>query len=171
MNCLSCHVVPQEKLVNTGGHPAGSEFNLVSWSQGIVRHNTFYSADNNMASPERKRMMAVMGVAAELQIGLKAAIAVNDAGGDYAKALAARIQKSKAALADMAEKTSSAGVQAIYAAVADIDMAAPMDKASVFTAIDNIASSAQALSNKGADLSALDALVESYGEYHGDSDS
>lgn len=170
MNCLACHVVPQEELVNTGGHPAGSEFNLVSWSQGIVRHNTFYSADNNMASPERKRMMAVMGVAAELQVGLKAAIALNDANGDYATALGARLQKAKSALADMAGKTSSSGVQAIYDAVAGIDMSMPMDESKATTAISSIATSAKALSKNGGDLSALDTLVESYGEYHGDSE-
>jgi len=171
MNCLACHVVPQEKLVNTGGHPAGSEFNLVSWSQGIVRHNTFYSADNNMASPERKRMMAVMGVAAELQIGLTAALSVNDARGDYALALFARIQKAKSALSDMADKTSSDAVQAIYDAVANIDFSGPMDQTKVTTAISNLATSAMALSKQGDDLSALDSLVESYGEYHGDAES
>ena len=171
MNCLACHVVPQEKLVNVGGHPAGSEFNLVSWSQGIVRHNTFYSADNNMASPERKRMMAVMGVAAELQIGLTAALTVNDAKGDYASALFSRIQKAQSALADMANKTSSDAVRTIYAAVADIDFSLPMDKAKISVAISNIATSAKALSKQGDDLSALDTLVESYGEYHGDAES
>ncbi len=33
-NCYGCHIVPQEKLVNVGGHPAGSSFELVYWSQG-----------------------------------------------------------------------------------------------------------------------------------------
>ncbi len=30
-NCFSCHLVPQEDLVNIGGHTAGSKFELVSW--------------------------------------------------------------------------------------------------------------------------------------------
>lgn len=30
-NCYSCHVVPNEDLVNKGGHKAGSPFELVSW--------------------------------------------------------------------------------------------------------------------------------------------
>src|SRR5690606_8261864 len=54
-NCLSCHVVPQEDLVNKGGHPAGSAFELVSWSQGEVRHNTWHSKgkDNVPSSAAR----------------------------------------------------------------------------------------------------------------------
>ena len=56
-NCYNCHTVPQEKLVNEGGHPAGSAFQLVSWSQGEVRHNVWYTdgKSNPEASPKRKR--------------------------------------------------------------------------------------------------------------------
>ena len=36
--------VPEERLVNVGGHTAGSAFELVSWSQGEVRHNLQKSA-------------------------------------------------------------------------------------------------------------------------------
>ena len=42
-NCYECHLVPNEKLVNIGGHKAGSNFELVSWLQGEVRHNFTYS--------------------------------------------------------------------------------------------------------------------------------
>ena len=39
-SCYRCHTVPDERLVNVGGHHAGSlDFELVSWSQGTVRHN------------------------------------------------------------------------------------------------------------------------------------
>jgi len=167
-NCLGCHVVPQENLVNTGGHAAGSEFNLVTWSQGIVRHNTFYSADNNEATPERKRMMAVMGVAAELQVGLNAAAAIKNTGGDYAKALMERLQKAKSVLSEMATRTASPGVKAIYEAVAELEIKLPIDKANATGAAASIATSARALSARGADLSALDAMIESYGEYRGE---
>ncbi len=34
-SCYRCHTVPDEKLVNVGGHVAGSmDFEMVSWSQG-----------------------------------------------------------------------------------------------------------------------------------------
>jgi len=71
-NCYACHVVPQEKLVNVGGHPAGSAFELVSWSQGEVRHNTWYTKENNPASAQRKRILYVVGLAVELETALRA---------------------------------------------------------------------------------------------------
>jgi hypothetical protein len=58
-NCYSCHVVPKEVLVNKGGHKPGSSFELLSWSQGEVRHNTWYSQgkENIAADGGRKRML------------------------------------------------------------------------------------------------------------------
>ena len=73
-NCYSCHVVPREKLVNVGGHPAGSKFELYSWSQGEVRHNVWYSKGkgNTQANADRRRMMYVVGLAVELETALRA---------------------------------------------------------------------------------------------------
>ena len=73
-NCYSCHVVPQEDLVNKGGHPAGSAFELVSWSQGEVRHNTWHSKgkENVPASAARKRMLYLVGLGVELETGIRA---------------------------------------------------------------------------------------------------
>ena len=73
-NCFGCHVVPQEDLVNKGGHRAGSDFELVSWSQGEVLHNTWYSKgkDNVPASAERKRMLYLVGLGVELETALRA---------------------------------------------------------------------------------------------------
>ena len=65
-NCYSCHVVPQEELVNKGGHPAGSSFELVAWSQGEIRHNVWYTEgeSNPPADMDRRRKMFVVGMAA-----------------------------------------------------------------------------------------------------------
>ncbi|WP_334149443.1 cytochrome c family protein [Hyphomicrobium sp.] len=73
-NCYGCHVVPEEDLVNKGGHPAGSAFELVSWSQGEVRHNTWHSKgrDNVPASAARKRMLYLVGLGVELETALRA---------------------------------------------------------------------------------------------------
>jgi hypothetical protein len=62
--CYGCHVVPEEDLVNKGGHRAGSAFELVSWSQGEVLHNTWYSKgkDNVPASAERNLMLYLVGL-------------------------------------------------------------------------------------------------------------
>ena len=72
-NCYGCHVVPQEDLVNKGGHRAGSAFELVSWSQGEVRHNTWYSKgrDNVPASAARMRMLYLVGLGVELETAIR----------------------------------------------------------------------------------------------------
>jgi len=69
-NCYGCHTVPKEKLVNVGGHPAGSDFELVAWSQGVIRHNLWYTKTNDEASDARKRLMYVVGQAVELETSL-----------------------------------------------------------------------------------------------------
>ena len=73
-NCYACHVVPKEDLVNKGGHPAGSQFELVSWLQGEVRHNTWHSKgkENVPAGAGRKRMLYLVGLGVELETGLRA---------------------------------------------------------------------------------------------------
>jgi len=72
-NCYGCHVVPEEDLVNKGGHKAGSDFELVSWSQGEVRHNTWHSKgrDNVPASAARMRMLYLVGLGVDLETALR----------------------------------------------------------------------------------------------------
>ncbi len=74
-SCYRCHTVPDEKLVNVGGHVAGSlNFEFVAWSQGKVRHN-FVRTDgkvNDPSSPERLRVMFVCGMIADLEFSLRA---------------------------------------------------------------------------------------------------
>ena len=73
--CLSCHTTPNEKLVNVGGHPAGSQdFELVAWSQGMVRHNFLRTGGSSNAreTQERLRVMYIVGVLADLEASFKA---------------------------------------------------------------------------------------------------
>ena len=75
INCYSCHMVPNEDLVNIGGHTAGTEeFELVRYSQGQIRHNFLRSngTNNEQASPERLRMMYVVGLIADLEFSTRA---------------------------------------------------------------------------------------------------
>ena len=103
-NCYSCHVVPQEKLVNVGGHTPGSAFELMSWSQGEVRHNTWYSKgkENVAADAARKRMLYVVGLGVELETGIRA---VSDATArqPYAFAMAKRVDAARKKLAAAAK--------------------------------------------------------------------
>jgi hypothetical protein len=99
-NCYSCHVVPQEDLVNKGGHPAGSAFELVSWSQGEVRHNTWHSKgkENLPASAARKRMLYLVGLGVELETGLRS-VARATARRLYAFQMAKRVDRARKQLA------------------------------------------------------------------------
>lgn len=80
-SCYSCHTVPDEKLVNVGGHKAGSaDFELVSWSQGMVRHN-FLRTDgqfNARETPQRLRVMYVVGMIADLEYSTRAVAAATE---------------------------------------------------------------------------------------------
>ena len=73
--CLACHTTPDEQLVNIGGHKPGTpEFELVSYSQGIVRHNFLRTggASNGAATQAQLRVMYVVGVMADLEASLRA---------------------------------------------------------------------------------------------------
>lgn len=82
-NCLSCHVVDNEKLV-AAGHKAASSFELTSWLNGEVRHNYFVDPEVNADAPslwmentestaaERDRMKFVVGALAQNEMLLRA---------------------------------------------------------------------------------------------------
>jgi hypothetical protein len=103
-NCLSCHVVPQEDLVNKGGHAAGSAFELVSWSQGEVRHNTWHSKgkENVLASAAHKRMLYIVGLGVELETGIRS-VSRATARKRYAFEMAKRVDQARKQLAAAAK--------------------------------------------------------------------
>ena len=74
-SCYRCHTVPDERLVNVGGHIAGSmDFEFVSWSQGTLRHNFVRSqgTTNEASSRDRLRQMFMAGMIADLEFSLRA---------------------------------------------------------------------------------------------------
>lgn len=107
-NCLSCHVVPREDLVNKGGHKAGSAFELLSWSQGEVRHNTWHSkAKSNVpANAARKRMLYLIGLGVELETAIRA-LAKATARKPYAFVMAKRVDSARKELAAAAKAAPS----------------------------------------------------------------
>ena len=73
--CYDCHTVPNERLVNAGGHLAGSnDFELVAWSQGMVRHNFLRTGGttNGELTPAELRVTFVVGVLTDLEYSLRA---------------------------------------------------------------------------------------------------
>lgn len=74
-SCYRCHTVPDERLVNVGGHNAGSlDFEFVAWSQGTLRHNFVRTNGqvNDPSSRPRLRQMFVAGMIADLEFSLRA---------------------------------------------------------------------------------------------------
>lgn len=74
-SCYRCHTVPDERLVNVGGHNAGSlDFEFVAWSQGTLRHNFVRTngQTNDASSKERQRQMFVAGMIADLEFSMRA---------------------------------------------------------------------------------------------------
>jgi len=76
--CYACHSIDDQELTGTAGHPTGSGFELVTWSQGEVRHNFGQrpSADsgerNQESSQDRRVLMYVIGRGLELEFALRA---------------------------------------------------------------------------------------------------
>ena len=100
-NCFGCHTVPNEALVNTGKHKAGSDFDLVAWSQGEVRHNFVSSGGapdsptNRPATKEQLRRLYVVGAMVDLEFSLRNLAAAQDAGGEYHAAMTARVNRCR----------------------------------------------------------------------------
>ncbi len=160
-NCYSCHTVPDEELVNKGGHKPRSDFDLVSWSQGEVRHNYFYSPDkkNRPATPAHKRVLYVVGQGLDLEYSLRAASKATAAGpflDNATKSVASVLAKLKEIQAAQAIPEVAEMIAAGSDAAAKSGNAAAFNKAA-----DAISAANQkfARTNDGEKLAAIDKLV------------
>ena len=115
-NCASCHAIAHEDLVDIGGHPVGSAFEMLTWTMGEVRHNVWYTPENNEATAERRRMLYLAGLALTLETSLNALSEVRNPDGKYAADMreragraAARLGQAADLLADVPELREIAG--------------------------------------------------------------
>jgi len=110
--CVECHTVPNEDLVNQGQHTAGSDFGLVSWSQGEVRHNFLSSPgapddpSNPPASQERRRLFYVMGAVADLEYTLRNLVRLESEGSQFHEAMVARANRLRDKISEILEAES-----------------------------------------------------------------
>ena len=106
-SCCSCHMVSHEALVNVGGHNAGSdEFELVSWSQGSLRHNFQSSGGlaNQPSSRERLRAMYVVGLITKLEYSLRSTSAATEVATVWLCQRRKSVPGPRAQLADVQDK-------------------------------------------------------------------
>jgi hypothetical protein len=173
MNCFQCHTVPKEDLVNKGQHPAGSDFELVAWSHGEVRHN-FLNDDpakrkeqpeNQDSSKETKALFYVVGKALDLEFALRG-LAKATAEGTYLTAMGERAQKAYDALKGLGGMDSI--LSQVPADGGKVKVAAGND-AEYTKAADGIRKVAQTIeSNQGGFSAALSAAAGKLpSEYHG----
>jgi hypothetical protein len=160
-NCYNCHTVPNEKLVNVGGHPAGSKFELVSWSQGIVRHNFIESeGKQNTKKPiERIRAMFCVGLMADLEFSLRSVSKATERG-EFAFRMAKRVDVARKRLEKAHELTKhpllEQAVKAGYSASISLE-----NREKLVGAANMIASIAKEFSDTedGSNLAAIDGLL------------
>ena len=166
-NCFGCHTVPNERLVNVGGHPAGSKFELVSWTHGEVRHNVWYTKENNESSAPRKRLMYVVGLMLDFEYGLRG-VAKATKKAKYAKAMARRASRAKKALAKVAKAVQAPEIAEILAVAKGAKLKLN-NEAALTAAADKVAAIARGFveSRDGSQLAAVDPLVPGADKYKG----
>ena len=168
-NCYSCHSVPNEELVNLGGHRAGSRLNLVSWTQGEVRHNFLNSPNghNQAADLARQRVMLVVGELADLEAALRA-VGLATTKGKYAKSMAKRVLRAKRNLKKMDSLVEIFELKQVLI-IAEGAKLSLNNRKSLDFAASKVKSLAKQLAKRidGNDLKPLDSLLPAKSAYKG----
>jgi Cytochrome c554 and c-prime len=169
-NCYGCHVVPEEDLVNKGGHRAGSDFELVSWSQGEVLHNTWYSKgkENVPASAARKRMLYLVGLGVELETALRA-VGKATARKPYAFEMARRADRARKDLAAAAKASPNVPEIAKMVEFANSAGLKLNNERPLTAAADGVARQLASITEKydGSTLAGLDSMIPGPDKFKG----
>jgi hypothetical protein len=167
-NCYSCHTVPNEKLVNVGGHAAGSEFELVQWSQGEVRHNVWYDDKvNNASAINRLRMMYIIGKALDLEYALRGLANATEEK-TYFTAMSERQQKALSDLKKIADSLKKTEISKLISTVKTAEI--KINNAAALTATANkISTLTQTIAEQfdGSQFAAIDGLLPAADKYKG----
>lgn len=174
-NCMDCHVIGDDKLI-AAGHKAASSFELVSWSNGEVRHNFFMDKDTNAAAPtswadnhhsnaaERDRVKFVVGTMAQAEAALrrrataKNPVVIPQFGGIVAAANGKLAQINGVA----ATAQTGAAIGIIAPKLGTLFVPTPGDEEIYNDAADQLAAQIQAYikNNNGGGAGGLDALIK-----------
>jgi hypothetical protein len=160
--CYDCHTVPNERLVNVGGHLAGSEdFELVAWSQGMVRHNFLRTGGTVNGSPGQPelRVMYVVGVMTDLEYSLRATAAAS-AKATFGVTSAQRAARMKRRLHEIQQLINDPLVQPALDAVASVELRLG-NVAAITAAADEVSKAAHEFAEKadGNSLAAIDPML------------
>ena len=166
-NCYGCHTVPNERIVNVGGHTAGSKFELVRWSQGEVRHNLWYTEDNTVADEQRQRSLYVIGKMLDFEHALRG-VAQATSSGEYAVAMAKRAKRALAFLNKIDETVDNQYLTQIInsGATAKLKLNNAKQLNGVANQVANAAKQFAKIAND-ADLSGVDVLLPTPDKFKG----
>jgi hypothetical protein len=166
--CYDCHTVPHEKLVNVGGHLAGSqEFELVAWSQGMVRHNFVRTGGttNGALDVAQLRVMFIVGALADLEYSLRA-VATATQKATFGVESAKRAARMKKRLHEIQKLANEPLLQPAIDVVATVELRLGNQNA-INQAADAIGKAAYEFADKadGNRLQAIDRLLPQQSEY------
>ena len=167
-SCFNCHTVPNEELVNVGGHLAGTaDFELVAWSQGMIRHN-FLRGDNktNVESTQEKlRLMYVIGMIADLEYSIRATAKATTKS-EFGLAVANRAAKKAVQLYDLQQEINHPDIEEVLQAFAPAQL-----RVNNATQLEKIANEIQTVGkrfanqNDGSALGAVDSYLPTKDQY------
>ncbi len=166
-SCFGCHTVPNEKLVNVGGHNvATADFELVAWSQGVVRHNFMHGSSNK--TPEKKeklRVLFVAGMIADLEFSTRATAEATNKDA-YGLAVADRAAKVSLRLFELQKELNDSNLQRALEAFAVAELKTN-NRAQLFQIAEAIerAGLAFVAEQDGAELSSVDRLLPDPAQY------
>lgn len=166
-SCYKCHTVPNEKLVNVGGHRAGTEnFELVSYSQGLMRHNFLRGGNvsNVESTKERLRVMYIVGMIADLEYSTRATAAATRKS-VYGLTVARRAAKTAKKLYDLQQQINDPVLQKVLIAFAAAELKVN-NQIQLAEIADQIKMAGVEFASKdGSGLEAVDALVPTKANY------
>ena len=162
-NCFDCHTVPNERLVNEGGHTVGTRsFDLLA-GVSKIRHNFLDAGGpgttNRELSPGRRRVMFVVGRIVAYEYALRGyALATKDS--TYSSAMLKRVTAAVAQLQEVAATVRVTEVDEVLSAGRKAKLI-PNNRADLEGAADRIRTIGQRFvsSGKGGALAALDPLL------------
>lgn len=169
--CYQCHTVPNEKLVNQGEHGSGSgAFELLSWTQGKIRHNfldSFLHGDGSVNAerePPRRRRLFITGKALAVEYALRAMAEASEPG-RYAKTKERSVTQAVRDLGRLQRKLQLPELETMLATVSAVAIK-PNNGQALRQAADKVGNATQQLleNHADADLSAADALIDGTAE-------
>ncbi len=168
-NCYRCHTTPNERLVNKGGHPSGSDFELVAWLSGEVLHNVFYSkGKENVEIPlERKRLLYVVGAALDLEYALRG-VAESTTKAEYAIGMAKRAKRSSKQLLAISKRIKHPEIRKMLDVIRSVKLSLN-NRSNLLIAADKVKALGEEFASNadGATLGALDDLLPKPNAYKG----